>query len=375
MECRDVQKLLSEYIDGVLSDSLAPVVKQHITTCDQCRDTYHSMNRLIGVMREMEPVDEPADFRAGVRARLEKRPSLARRLRPLFSPPQVKIPLGVAAALVVVVMVFVLPRPDQPTPEPLRERVVADQFGMSTRSDKREKKAELGDDETPVGPDEAGGIAAEKKGPEQPAILPGAPRSGDVAMEPGRQKEAGRPDSGAVGEPQLADGSSRGGEVTGETPAEEETAVARTESLDEELLDIDALMEVTTMEKKSVPAPPEGDSAVAGGVTVDEVREPVDERVAAAGGKLIDTVTNEDGKTVALIARVPADSLQAVYRLFGRENVTFATADMLESPDTSSQEADAAKRPESARSRGFRYLSSTSSPQADSVLVRIRVRP
>ena len=52
MECRDVKKLLSEYIDGVLAEGQVPVVKQHLLTCRDCKETYKSMNRLIELQME-----------------------------------------------------------------------------------------------------------------------------------------------------------------------------------------------------------------------------------------------------------------------------------------------------------------------------------
>ena len=116
MECRDVKKLLSEYIDGVLAEGQVPVVKQHLLTCRDCKETYKSMNRLIELMHDMDPVAEPADFRANVRARLERRPSLIGRFRSLVSPPMVKVPLGVAAALIVAFAVTQMPGPDKQTP-------------------------------------------------------------------------------------------------------------------------------------------------------------------------------------------------------------------------------------------------------------------
>jgi hypothetical protein len=360
MECRDVQNLLSEYIDGVLSESLAPVVKQHIATCDQCQDTYHSMNRMIGVMREMEPVDEPADFRAGVRARLEKRPSVASRLRPLFYPPRVKVPLGVAAALVVAVVIWVLPRPEQPVPEQAQlsdDRVPNGAKGRTALYGKK--------DSSTAGPGFEGFNVAgrtDNKGPDP--LTPGqvAPKSGEVVEDEGRQITSDPPATGAAGD------------TTEKLTAEEEVAAARPESLDQELLDIDALMEVTTMEKKSVPAPAEGDPAIADAETVPAARAPVDSRVAAAGGKLVDTVTNINGETVALIAQVPVDSLQVLYRLFGRENVTSPADILLSSPPSTRVRESSTPRTTGDSGRKANSSGTATSP-TDSIYVRIRIRP
>ena len=106
MDCHDVKNLLSEYIDGMLSEENTSMVKDHLARCTDCSETYESMRRIIGHMNQMESIDEPADFLERVNARLERRFSLAGAFRRLFVPLRIKIPLelaGVAAAVVLII--------------------------------------------------------------------------------------------------------------------------------------------------------------------------------------------------------------------------------------------------------------------------------
>jgi hypothetical protein len=101
--------MLSEYIDGVLPEDVAIRVEAHLQTCTGCTRAYDEMTRLVGYMREMETVDEPADFLDNVKAGIDRGPSPASWLRKLFYPPMVKLPA--AAAVVVLVAMLVVFRP------------------------------------------------------------------------------------------------------------------------------------------------------------------------------------------------------------------------------------------------------------------------
>jgi len=120
MECQDIKNLLSDYIDGELSGDEATRVAGHLEACADCTETYEEMMRLVGFMREMDTVDEPADFAQSVRARMEGPPSTWARVRRLLSPPAVHLPLGAAVAAAVLLMVIYVPdRPEVGAPPSL----------------------------------------------------------------------------------------------------------------------------------------------------------------------------------------------------------------------------------------------------------------
>lgn len=109
MDCREVRERLSEYIDEVLDRGTASRIGRHLEGCADCTDVYASMTNLIGHMREMDVVDEPADLLDNVKTRLDSRFSWDRLWRRLFSPPAVKLPIGAAAAALVALLIVNLP--------------------------------------------------------------------------------------------------------------------------------------------------------------------------------------------------------------------------------------------------------------------------
>jgi negative regulator of sigma E activity len=109
MDCREIKNQLSEYIDGALGAEAAERVARHLEACPDCMETYEGMSRVVGYMREMEPVREPADFLENVKTRLEEKPSPWAVVRRLFSPPAVRLPVGAAVAAAVLMLVLYLP--------------------------------------------------------------------------------------------------------------------------------------------------------------------------------------------------------------------------------------------------------------------------
>lgn len=108
MECKKVEELLSEYIDGILPVEDTADVRDHLASCERCRETWQSMVSIIEIMGGMEELDPPAGFLGRVSDRLDGDSPVKRTIRRIFSPWQVKIPLelaGVAAAAVLIVYV------------------------------------------------------------------------------------------------------------------------------------------------------------------------------------------------------------------------------------------------------------------------------
>lgn len=106
MDCREVKNKISEYIDGRLTGEEATLIREHLDRCASCLETVESMTRLIGLMQNIDTVDEPETILRDVKARLEKRAPLAELARRLFSPPKIKIPLELAGAALVVTLIM-----------------------------------------------------------------------------------------------------------------------------------------------------------------------------------------------------------------------------------------------------------------------------
>lgn len=108
MRCDETIGLLSEYIDGVLEDERAVLVRKHLDGCRRCAEVHRSMLAVIGHMREMEEVEPPADFLVSVNERLDRESPFRRIIRALFHPIGVKLPLEIAGVAVAVLLLFVI---------------------------------------------------------------------------------------------------------------------------------------------------------------------------------------------------------------------------------------------------------------------------
>jgi hypothetical protein len=188
MDCRKIEELLSEYIDGVLPEDVAGRVEAHLADCAGCSDAYEEMSRLVGYMRDMETVDEPADLLVNVKARMDQPSPLTGWLRRVFWPPLVRVPA--AAAVLAALAIFLVYRPGMEGAPDVYEftlRVDAveegDELGagrvaknMATEVEEEEPARPARDEDKPASPT---ALADELKA--QPATTPEAVRSQEKA--------------------------------------------------------------------------------------------------------------------------------------------------------------------------------------------------
>jgi len=349
MECRDVKKLLSEYIDGVLVEGQVPVVKQHLGTCSECKATYETMNRVIDAMREMEPVSEPADFGARVRAGLEERPSMIDKFRSLVSPPLVKVPLGVAAALVVAFAITQIPGPDK---QFTADMAVTDELqSLETTSEssagRRDKKGEVQEEE-PVKDLARSNISAET----------GAVSVGGTSETPARSSEAKKESVGDEASPATAR------QLYNDVPP----VVKDDTSSDSEVVEVDALTDTPAMEQKiAQPSPPASEPAE------PNERLRITSAVVSTGGTIIETEGEFGGEAEYLIVRLPADSIWSLVRILG-EDTELITASEFSAFGLQEKQSETAKmRVQSDRPVATESLRK-SRAAIDSIFVRLLIK-
>ena len=106
MECAGVKKLLSEYIDGSLDAQAGAAVKDHVSTCNGCKEELASLSAMVEALGSLEPVKAPADFLEKIHERMEPRFRLYRIIRKLFVPFHIKIPLELAAVATMAILVI-----------------------------------------------------------------------------------------------------------------------------------------------------------------------------------------------------------------------------------------------------------------------------
>jgi hypothetical protein len=137
MDCAEIQKLLSEYIDGTLDAKIVQAVETHISACEDCSETLVSLRTMIEELNALEPLKAPADFLEKIHQRMEPRSNFSRLFRKLFVPFKIKIPLQLAAAAtasILVVMVLNLQKSEYHKMQPLK----APEFERSAQKSKTE---------------------------------------------------------------------------------------------------------------------------------------------------------------------------------------------------------------------------------------------
>jgi anti-sigma factor RsiW len=101
MSCHDARELFSALIDETLTREERADVYGHLATCADCRRELAAVERTVALVRGASPVRAPAGFVDRVVAAARPTPWYTRAARAAILPWPVKLPLGVAAILLV----------------------------------------------------------------------------------------------------------------------------------------------------------------------------------------------------------------------------------------------------------------------------------
>lgn len=101
MECSDIRRHLSEYIDGQCPEDIRAAVAAHLQTCPDCREEYRQLSALSCRMRELPPQELPFDFATVMEEKLREEDRLHPRKKPVHKRAWVRA-LGLCACLVLV---------------------------------------------------------------------------------------------------------------------------------------------------------------------------------------------------------------------------------------------------------------------------------
>jgi anti-sigma factor (TIGR02949 family) len=71
MKCSQVQRKLSAYLDGEVTDNERKVIEEHIKTCTQCNEELTSLAELGTTLESLKGIQVPAYFRARLRQRIK----------------------------------------------------------------------------------------------------------------------------------------------------------------------------------------------------------------------------------------------------------------------------------------------------------------
>ena len=84
MECADIRRHLSEYIDNECTDEIRESVASHLEECDDCRREYEQLLALSERIRRLPQQELPFDFAAAMAQRLQEEERLRPRRKPIY---------------------------------------------------------------------------------------------------------------------------------------------------------------------------------------------------------------------------------------------------------------------------------------------------
>ena len=106
MECEQVERLLTDFLAGELSESSAGEVRRHVINCDSCRKKLLRRQQLSSRLKPSFPVSSSQDWLGRMERKLPRVGLWAEITRGLFLPWEKKIP--VLAALLVLLLIIPL---------------------------------------------------------------------------------------------------------------------------------------------------------------------------------------------------------------------------------------------------------------------------
>ena len=115
MDCREIQKSLSSYLDGLLSPEEKKLVEGHLPSCVQCSATLAELKKTKDLLRNLDDVEPPPWLAAKIMACVrEEKEQQASFFKKLFFPFHIKVPLQALSVILVGVIVFQVYRMVEP---------------------------------------------------------------------------------------------------------------------------------------------------------------------------------------------------------------------------------------------------------------------
>ena len=135
--CKDIENSLSLYAEGLLSEEEKTTVEKHLKSCAACAKALAQLQRSDMLVQELKDVEPPPWFREKIMAKVREEAEKKSFVRNWFYPLRIKIPVQVAATIIIAVLAVyiyrsgdeqmkaVLPVVQQPTIEMQKGRTPA----------------------------------------------------------------------------------------------------------------------------------------------------------------------------------------------------------------------------------------------------------
>jgi len=109
MECQDIRKNLSAYLEGMVAPEDQELIDQHLASCRACSTVLYELNRTGEVLKNLKEVEPPPWMKQKIMARVREEAEPKKGfIQKLFYPLHIKVPLeAFATVLIAVVAVYV----------------------------------------------------------------------------------------------------------------------------------------------------------------------------------------------------------------------------------------------------------------------------
>lgn len=118
MKCKQVKRLLDEFVEGELGSPQRETVERHLGVCPSCREEVSALRRTIDLIAEFGELKEPPDFLTQVRERLESPATRSLFARLTEQPLITRVIAPVGCVILVAVGGWILYRQLSPVPAP-----------------------------------------------------------------------------------------------------------------------------------------------------------------------------------------------------------------------------------------------------------------
>ncbi len=63
MKCKDLLKILNEYVDGTIDPSMCAEFEKHLDGCNPCQVVVDTIRKTITIYKEGQPYELPVEFK------------------------------------------------------------------------------------------------------------------------------------------------------------------------------------------------------------------------------------------------------------------------------------------------------------------------
>jgi hypothetical protein len=119
MECKDIQRNLSAYRDGVSSAEEKGVIEEHLKSCKACRTSLEDLEKTLSYVKNLNEIEPPAWLTQKVMTRVrEEAVQKEGIVHKLFYPLHIKVPVQAIATILIAVSAFYIFKTIQPDIKP-----------------------------------------------------------------------------------------------------------------------------------------------------------------------------------------------------------------------------------------------------------------